>query len=111
MEQTAGVGDLEEPVLVGVADDEIDAESSTHLRGELGVAPGGDDRGVGVAPSELADELAALLGGDRCHGAGVEDAELGGLARTDDPVPGGRQRSRQRLDFADVEAAPNRFRV
>jgi hypothetical protein len=57
VEQAVAVGQFEEPVLVGVAHDQIDPGLESSLRCELDVAPGGDDRCVRVAASDMADQL------------------------------------------------------
>ena len=109
IEKTLGLGEFEQSVLFGIADDQIDANFDHLRRCELGVAAGDDDRRRGVGLFELADELAALSRSDGCHGAGVENAEVGWSARPDHPVSGLREAAGHGFDLADIEAAADGF--
>ncbi len=108
-QQLGGRRHLQEPVLVGVADHQVDAGTQGRLGRELGVTAGDDNRGPGVRAPQLTDQLARLLRRDRGHRAGVENAELGGFTGTDDPVAGCGQRPGHGLDLADVEPASYGF--
>ena len=72
----------------------------------LGVAPDGDDGGVGVSPPRLPDGLPAAvvrLAGD---GAGVDDVDRGALPEGEDAVPPAGELSLQVERFELVELAP-----
>ena len=65
IEKTFSLGEFEQSFLIGIPDDQINANLDHLRRCELGVAAGDDDRRLGVGLFELADELAALARSNR----------------------------------------------
>ena len=96
-------------VLFDQGQSEVDPGRAGTFRGQLRIATGGHNCGRGVGPPELADQLPAFLGRDGGDGTGVEDAELRGLPRSDNPVPGRGKTPSHGLDLTDIETAADGF--
>ena len=84
------VGFVEGRRLVGVCLDHAAAE---------------DDAGVGGHAAESTDSLAGLLVGYRCHGAGVDDIDIGALRRFRQSEAGAAELLRQRFGVVFVHFA------
>jgi hypothetical protein len=91
--------------LFGVADDQVNTYLFHLGRGKLGVTAGDDDRRRRVGAFDLSDELTAFARSDGRNRTGIEDAELGWIARSDHPVSGFCQAAGHGFDLAYIEAA------
>ena len=98
-------GDGNQPVLVGIGDDQIDAQGFGFLAVQRGIATAEHHFGAGIFPRRLAQQVAGFADGILGDGAGVEDQQVGLFMSAGQTVPLRLKLAGPGFQFGFVEAA------
>ena len=97
--------------LVLCANDQVNAGNALqHLRSHLCVATDDRNERFRITPQDLIDKLAAFAVGVLGHRAGIDDANIAGLAERDDVIPLRTKPAGNQRGFRLIQAAAERVK-